>query len=155
MDGKTIVGYSHSMRTVSSVCPLHLLAMLVLLLAGVTHGAQARDAYGASVGVSALTQQIGKDRAQTIPLLRAALSSKQSMDTVDRLWVMSQLAKALGKSLKHEEALSIIRQGQKEGASIPVQLIHFATLAILHFNNRGMNQQGLPNIPKSRLYFLA
>ncbi len=119
--------------------------MLLFLLAGLVQPALAREAPGpgASPVVNALAQRIDSDRPNAVALLRAALADQQGMALPDRLWALSQLAKALSKALKHDEALTVIRQGQKEAAAIPVQQVYFARQATLYFNNRGNNQLAL------------
>lgn len=70
------------------------------------------------------------------------------MALTDRLWVLAQLAEALKKARKFDEALSVIEQGQAEAITLPVQQVYFARLAIANLNSRDMNQPALAEYTK-------
>ena len=120
--------------------------MAISLAAGLVQPALAQDT--GSAGIGALKRQIEQDRTRAIALLRAALVNAESMDVPDRLWVMSQLAKNLGKALKYEEALVVVRQAEKEAEAIPVQRVHFVRQAMMHYRSMDKNQLALAEYAK-------
>lgn len=134
------------MRTFLTSRSLCSLALLLSLSTGLARPALARQPPSASV--IGLLQQIETDRAQAIPVLRAALARKPALALQDRLWVLSELALALNNARQLDEALRVIRQGQAEAASIPVQLVYFTRQTIFFLNDRDKNQLALAEYAK-------
>ncbi len=134
------------MRTILTPSSIGRFVLLLTLAAGLAGSALAQQA--PSAGVVALQVQLDKDRTQAIPVLRAALAAKQAMPLTDRLWAIGQLALALNKARQLDEALRVIRQGQAEAASIPVQLVYFTRYTIIFLSDKDNNQQALAEYMK-------
>jgi len=90
--------------------------------------------FAAPVDTGALKAQIAKDPVQSIPLVRNALSSKDSLPAADRIRLLDQLSNGLFRARKLDEALAFAREGQREAAPIPILRVYFSRLAmqILH-----------------------
>ncbi|QYF92593.1 GGDEF domain-containing protein [Massilia sp. PAMC28688] len=130
------------MRTVNSF--VSKFAILAGLLAGVAPPSLAQDRPATAAAIRA---HIDKDRTQVIPVLRAALANKD-MDVPDRLWAIAQLAATLDRSLKYEEALAMIRQGQQEASAMPIERVAFTRQAMQIYSNTDKHQLALAEYMK-------
>ncbi len=101
-----------------------------------------------SARIAGLKQQIASEKPREIALLRAALERKQDLALEERLWVVVQLAKALKKEKRQEEALTLLRQAQQDAAAMPIGQVYVTRHVIQVLSDLDRRQEGLAEFIK-------
>jgi diguanylate cyclase (GGDEF)-like protein len=95
-----------------------------------------------------LKQEINADKSREVALLKEALSAEKGVARDERLWVLVQLSKASKRAKKSEEALSYLRQAQKEAGSLQLGQVYVTRHLIQVLSDMDKRQEALVEFSK-------